>query len=156
MLVSLCRLGEEPFKCSKCNTGFAVKNQWIKHIISADHTESLSSIDSSSENCDQRLSKRVESVVQEERESSKTCGICGKVFARKYGLKCHIASVHEGKKPYKCDICQFSSSEKRDLKRHVTAVHEGEKPFKCDLCSNYFSTMGNLKKHIKQVTLRSS
>ena len=66
MLVSLCRLGQEMFKCSKCNTGFAIKNQWIKHITS-DHKESSSNNNFPSENTDQSPSQRTESVHEEKK-----------------------------------------------------------------------------------------
>ena len=37
----------------------------------------------------------------------------------------HIASVHEGKKPFKCDICDYSFSEKSSMNKHVKSVHGG-------------------------------
>ena len=39
----------------------------------------------------------------------------------------HVASVHEGKKPFKCDVCGYRLSQKGSLKRHVASVHEGKK-----------------------------
>ena len=34
-------------------------------------------------------------------------------------MKKHIASVHEGKKPYKCEICHVSFTQKGSLKKHI-------------------------------------
>ena len=48
----------------------------------------------------------------------------------------HIASVHEGKKPFKCDISDYSCFQKSSMSEHVTSVHEGKKSFKCDICDN--------------------
>jgi hypothetical protein len=46
-------------------------------------------------------------------------------------LNHHVASGHEGRKPYKCHICNYSSSEKGEMNNHV---HERKEPFKCDIC----------------------
>lgn len=105
MIVSLCRLGEESFKCYKCNTGFVIKSQWIKHIRSA-HQESSSNIDSPSENIDQSPSQRSESI---HGDTSKICVICEQVFGTKQHLKRHIASVHEGKRPYRYVFVPFGT-----------------------------------------------
>ena len=41
-------------------------------------------------------------------------------------MKQHVASVHEGKKPFKCDNCDYSCSQKGNLKTHVQSVHDGK------------------------------
>ena len=46
----------------------------------------------------------------------------------------HVASVHEGMKPFRCDICDFSSSHFSSMNRNVESVHEGKKPLKCNIC----------------------
>ena len=51
----------------------------------------------------------------------------------------HIASVHEGKKPFKYDICDYRCSQKNTMKTHISSVHEGKKPFDCDICDYYCS-----------------
>ena len=57
-------------------------------------------------------------------------GICNKRVSSKY-LRTHIASVHEGKKPFKCSRCNYGFASNGDLNRHISAVHEGKKPYKC-------------------------
>ena len=42
-------------------------------------------------------------------------------------MKNHVASVHEGKKPFKCESCDYRFAQKSDMKRHVALVHEGKK-----------------------------
>ena len=42
-------------------------------------------------------------------------------------MKGHIATIHEGKKPFKCDICNVNFGQKVGLKKHVATVHEGKK-----------------------------
>ena len=39
-----------------------------------------------------------------------------------------MASVHEGKKPFKCEVCYYM--EKRTMKSHIASIHEGKK-FQC-------------------------
>ena len=56
-------------------------------------------------------------------------------------MKTHVASVHEGKKPFKCDMCDYSFSLKNTMKRHVMTVHGGKKP----------SQKGSMKTHVASV-----
>ena len=35
----------------------------------------------------------------------------------------HIASVHEGKKPFKCDTCVASFTRKPNLNKHIVSAH---------------------------------
>ena len=39
------------------------------------------------------------------KQESIQCEICDAIFKDKWILKRHIASVHEGKKPFECEIC---------------------------------------------------
>ena len=36
----------------------------------------------------------------------------------------HVASVHEGNRPFKCNICDATFSEKANMKRHIFRIHE--------------------------------
>ena len=38
----------------------------------------------------------------------------------------HIATVHDGKKPYACTNCDVSFSHKGYLNRHIVLVHEAK------------------------------
>lgn len=93
------------------------------------------------------------------------CHICGKLLARKDGLKTHLQShiggssieckycqktfstihtlkthmrTHTGLKPFKCEICKKEFSKRTDLARHMR-THTGERPFKCNLCPKTFT-----------------
>ena len=66
-------------------------------------------------------------------------------------IKRHLASVHEGKKPFKCDICDYICSQKMDMNRHIASVHEGKKPFKCVICDYSCSQKGNMSTHVASV-----
>ena len=54
------------------------------------------------------------------------CNICNARFAYKHHMKGHIASVHEGKKPFECNICKTSFAEKGTLKKHLVSVHKAK------------------------------
>ena len=52
----------------------------------------------------------------------------------------HVASVHEGKKPFKCSTCDASFTTKTNLnatlKCHFESILEGKKPYKCNICDS--------------------
>ena len=75
------------------------------------------------------------------------CTICKKSFTTKNGLNRHVASVHEGKKPFSCDICDLRFIERRNVQRHILAVHEEQKPYNCSNCVSKFATKSSLKIH---------
>ena len=81
------------------------------------------------------------------------CEICNATFTRKNDLKIHIATIHEGKKPYeigkepKCEICNAVFTRKKSLNSHIAAVHEGKKPHQCNLCERTFARRFALTSH---------
>ena len=79
------------------------------------------------------------------------CENCNLFFAKNQHLNAHIASVHEGKKPYQCDICVTSFKTEQKLDEHVLSVHEGKKPAQCGVCIEGFSSLIILKKHLASV-----
>ena len=50
--------------------------------------------------------------------------ICRKYFSDKHQLKEHLASVHEGKKPYDCSICVKKFDSKKRLSEHFSRIHK--------------------------------
>ena len=69
----------------------------------------------------------------------------------KSNFKTHIASVHEGKKPFKCHVCDAKFSNKPNMKRHVAYVHENNKSYKCDMCFKIYKANADLKRHISTI-----
>ena len=63
-------------------------------------------------------------------------------------LQKHLASKHEGKKKeFCCDLCLADFSRSENLDFHIATVHEGKKPFKCHDCNSNFSRNAELTKH---------
>ena len=62
-----------------------------------------------------------------ENEKIFKCESCIKQFDKKYSLKRHIRSVHEGIKDHKCHNCEKTFSRSSDVNRHIKNVHEEKK-----------------------------
>ena len=90
----------------------------------------------------------------QERNSLYICPFCDRNFTIKQNLNRHIASVHEGKKPFKCNNCEASFSEKQHVKRHIQSVHkgkgtfQGKKTVKCTICDANFTRREHMKRHV--------
>ena len=50
------------------------------------------------------------------------CNNCDATFTTRHGLKTHIASIHEGKKPYKCEMLNATFTQKLTLQKHIKSV----------------------------------
>ena len=63
----------------------------------------------------------------------------------------HVASVHKGKKPFNCESCDYNSDLECDMQQHVAIVHEGKKPFNCESCEYSCKLKVDLQKHVASV-----
>ena len=64
-------------------------------------------------------------------------------------LDLHIATVHEGQRPYSCEHCDKSFASKKSLKAHIESFHEKRRHI-CEVCGASFSHKGTLKYHIEK------
>ena len=69
-----------------------------------------------------------------------------KGFSMEQGLKHHISSVHEGKRPFKCNTCDRNFSQKSKLNRHVEAC---KSIIECDYCKATFAKELKFINHMK-------
>ena len=74
--------------------------------------------------------------VLHEKKNPFFCSICETNFTRKYHLRRHISTVHEGQTfefVYNCPKCSKVFHHKHILASHISYVHEGEKMFGCSI-----------------------
>ena len=64
-------------------------------------------------------------------------------------MKIHVATVHEGKKPFKCEVCDYKWYQKSSLENNVASVHTGNKPFTC-VCDYSSSQKSKTNEHVYQ------
>lgn len=83
--------------------------------------------------------------------TSKTCELCGKIYADSKCLKNHIQAVHSKLRPYVCNVCGHSSARKAMLQMHLRQ-HTGDKPFSCHLCEYKTGDHNSLRRHIMRHT----
>ena len=69
-------------------------------------------------------------------------------------LDLHIATVHEGQRPYSCEHCDKSFAAKKSLKAHIESFHEKRRHI-CEVCGASFSHTGTLKYHIEKIHEKS-
>ena len=79
------------------------------------------------------------------------CIECQGNYSRKQSLNEHIATVHEGKKPYGCSLCDSKFTQNGSLRRHIASVHERKRSFQCKTCDGKFTTKQYLNIHIKSI-----
>ena len=131
--------GVKPFECDICHTKFALK-EGLKQHNARFHDPSGIHI------------KEIESL----------CSLCGKKYAQNWKLKRHIATVHEGVKPFECDICHTKFALKEGLKQHNARFHDPsgiqikEIESLCSHCGKKYSQSWKLKRHIAMVHERNT
>jgi len=86
---------------------------------------------------------------QTNRERTKSCDICGKLFFRDTHVRKHKLT-HSAERPFACDKCELTFKLDYSLKRHLEESHgiaQGKPDFKCDVCGKTFSIRNIFKRH---------
>ena len=117
----------KPYSCGTCLESFRLKGELYEHSRS---THGLN------------LHKNLK------------CHLCDHVTVSQRYLKLHIATVHEGQRPYSCKHCDKSFASKKGLKTHNESIHENKKHI-CEICGASFSQNDTLKNHIKKIHEKS-
>jgi len=131
----------DPFACLKCRRGFADRDSLKKHQKSDCLTV------------------------------PHVCSDCQKEYCSEGNLKRHVASVHQGIRPFVCPVCGNMFTQKGHMTAHLVKVHaqdktafalaggkgapsgtDKDKSFVCDICDQGFTAKGNLKRHMLKHT----
>uniref|UniRef100_A0A182LTH4 C2H2-type domain-containing protein n=1 Tax=Anopheles culicifacies TaxID=139723 RepID=A0A182LTH4_9DIPT len=76
-----------------------------------------------------------------------TCGLCGKSFSEKFGLRQHMRIMHADTKPFKCPECRKRFAKENSLLIHLR-VHTSNRPFMCIVCYKTFTRATALNGHL--------
>ena len=81
------------------------------------------------------------------------CDQCGKGFATRNYLKCHIRDVHKiNWKKFQCDECDESFVRSPQLKKHKQFKHSDDPRLNCTICGERRRTIHDLKLHMNTHT----
>ena len=89
-------------------------------IVHSDTNDYTNYLDSTEDSHDQ--SKNHETFVQQDNDEIFQCSQCNYQTRKKFHLRRHINSIHEGTK-YPCDQCNYQASQDSNLKRHRRSAH---------------------------------
>jgi len=125
-----------------CHKSF-LRDTHLRHHVKTAHTD-VRDYTCHYEDCGKTLSTgtrlRRHEAIHEAKQQFK-CQICGQQFRKHVTLQSHIATKHEGKKPYICDtilesgtICGAGFNKGTRLKLHRGQVH-GNLRYHCNICT---------------------
>lgn len=101
------------------------------------------------------LNRHRDTVHQRENTTrSKTfvCDQCGKVYRSKFGLRIHIASIHQASYRFTCHVCNKGFNVMHHLRSHL-ACHNEKLKIKCEKCGASFRYKKELNSHNRAVHL---
>ena len=117
----------KPYSCQTCLESFGLKSELYNHSRSTHGLNILKNL---------------------------KCHLCDHVTASNWDFKLHIATVHEGQRPYSCKHCNKSFTRTAHLKNHIECIHEKKKHI-CEICGASFNQNDTLKNHIKKIHEKS-
>ena len=81
------------------------------------------------------------------------CDQCSYETAKKYALKEHVKSIHEGLYKHCCSQCAYKTNRKLDFERHKKIVHDDDttqKKIQCHLCTYESFYMQSIQTHLNE------
>ena len=179
--------GEKLYSCGVCDKSFIQSGDLDKHNRSVRHLNKLESSknielvsndNTSFVDCSEVIVKEEikdveflfydeeadsikETLIQDDKQMSIKCDVCGKLFSESCELTKHY-KVHTGEKPFACDLCGKTFSVSSNLIRHKkihkkeadrieeTLIQDNKQLFiECNICCKVFSKNGDLTKHYR-------
>ena len=90
-----------------------------------------------------------------EQKIAEICSLCNVNFGLKGSLEKHMATDHEGEKPFKCNLCDYISAFNSNLKNHYVKNHaesvQDGANHNCSECIFSVETKTLLLRHIRKV-----
>ncbi|KAK7496804.1 hypothetical protein BaRGS_00012013, partial [Batillaria attramentaria] len=150
--------GEKPFACDECDKGF-VRHFLLRQHKRMEHPQNEEvAVDHPSQHMTAGHPETQPSpsvlAVEVPRTPPFVCPFCGRNFARKQTLQCHIYT-HTRETPFKCDECDKGFIRRFLLRQHKRMDHpqNGEaaldpRPFVCHICSRNFHKKDTWQNHM--------
>mmetsp|Transcript_21760 Transcript_21760/g.31567 ORF Transcript_21760/g.31567 Transcript_21760/m.31567 type:complete len:167 (+) Transcript_21760:1072-1572(+) len=91
--------------------------------------------------------ERSENLVDRERVK---CDQCDASFGSGWGLRRHIAGVHEKSRNFTCEFCPRTFKQSGYLHEHMSVYHAESGGHACEICGKRFGVKSQLLRHVIQ------
>uniref|UniRef100_A0A182PW64 C2H2-type domain-containing protein n=1 Tax=Anopheles epiroticus TaxID=199890 RepID=A0A182PW64_9DIPT len=146
--------GHRPFKCPFDDCGFAFISSGDLHKHVRRHTQHPTPKPHVCDQCGKDFErsydlKRHKTMHEKSDPNFKgiTCGVCGKVFARRDQFRAHTYR-HIGYRPYQCEICGKAFADPSNFSKHARLHEMDGVEVVCHFCGRLFKSKGAISKHI--------
>uniref|UniRef100_A0A7S3A9G9 C2H2-type domain-containing protein n=1 Tax=Rhodosorus marinus TaxID=101924 RepID=A0A7S3A9G9_9RHOD len=78
------------------------------------------------------------------------CDQCDASFGSGWGLRRHIAGVHERSRNFTCEFCARTFKQSGHLREHVSVYHSESGGHDCEICGKRFGVKSKLDRHVIQ------
>uniref|UniRef100_A0A7S3A8K3 C2H2-type domain-containing protein n=1 Tax=Rhodosorus marinus TaxID=101924 RepID=A0A7S3A8K3_9RHOD len=113
------------------------KNVWTYVESAAFLTDSIPSTDAETS----------EKLVDRERLK---CDQCDASFGSRWGLRRHVAGVHEKSRNFTCKFCARTFKQSGHLHEHMSVYHSESGGHDCEICGKRFGVKSKLDRHVIQ------
>mmetsp|Transcript_2571 Transcript_2571/g.11317 ORF Transcript_2571/g.11317 Transcript_2571/m.11317 type:complete len:274 (+) Transcript_2571:451-1272(+) len=95
--------------------------------------------------------KEQENAVSDDKDAGGfKCDLCGASFSRIWGLRRHVAGVHDESRQYSCELCSRTFKQSGHLQEHLRTYHSSRGGHSCEICRKRFGVKSKLERHMYQ------